>query len=114
MQDKFLIATKIKKTIEYLEKVTVNYPHTEIVIKNKIIEISYKLLEDIYRANVTKDIIYMKEIIIQIRMLEYFIKKSLDKRIINYKKYEIIGNHLLEINRMVNSWILSEKSKEDI
>ena len=114
MQDKFLIATKIKKTIEYLEKITVNYPHTEVVIKNKITDTSYKLLEGIYRANVTKDIIYMKEIIIQIRMLEYFIKKSLDKKIINYKKYEIIGNHLLEINKMVNSWILSEKSKEDI
>ena len=45
----------------------------------------------------------MKDIIVDIRMLEFYIKKSLDKKIINYRKYEVLGNHLLEINKMVNS-----------
>lgn len=114
MRDKLLIATKIKKTIEYIEKVIINYPHSENTLKNRIIDTSYNLLEHIYRANLTKDISAMKELIIQIRMLEFFIKKSLDKKLINYKKYENIGNHLLEVNKMVNSWILSEKNKENI
>ena len=54
---------------------------------------------------------YMKEILVKIRMIEYFVKKSIDKKLINFKKYENIGNHLLEINKMVNSWILCEKIK---
>lgn len=111
MQDRLLIATKLKKTIEYIEKVTVNYPHAENVLKNKIIDTCYKLLELMYRSNIYKDMFYMKEILVQIRMLEYFIKKSLDKKLINFRKYENIGNHLLELNKMVNAWILSETSK---
>ena len=53
----------------------------------------------------------MKESVIKIRMIEYYLKISLDKKIISFKKYENIGNYLLEINKMINSWILYEKSK---
>lgn len=111
MRDRLLIATKLKKTIEYIEKVTINYPHSELILKNKIIDTCYKLLELTYRANLYKETDFMKEILVQIRMLEYLIKKSLDKKLLNFKKYENIGNHLLELNKMVNAWIVSEKSK---
>lgn len=56
----------------------------------------------------------MKDIIVQINMLEYYIKISLDKKIISYKKYENIGNYLLEINKMIKSWIYGEKSRQSI
>lgn len=111
MQDKLLISVKIKKTIIYIEKILENYPHSENVLKNKIIDTAYELLELTFKANIYKDLSYMKNIIVNIRMLEFYIKKSLDKKIINYKKYEVLGNHFLEINKMVNSWILSEKIK---
>ena len=61
MQDRLLIATKLKKTIEYIEKVTVNYPHAENVLKNKIIDTCYKLLELVYRSNIYKDMFYNKK-----------------------------------------------------
>lgn len=114
MQDRFLIASKFKKTIEYLEKMVSNYPHNEYILQNKIIDTSYTILELIYKANTYKDTLYMKELLVKIRMLEYFIKKSLDKKIINFKKYEIIGNHLLELNKMINTWILNETNKQHI
>lgn len=107
MHDKFIISTKVKKTIEYIEKITLNYPRTEYILKNKIIEKSYNLLELTYKANVYKDINSKKDIVVNIRIIEYYIKKSLDKKLINYKKYENIGNYLLEINKMVNAWILN-------
>jgi len=47
-------------------------------------------------------------------MLEYYITKSLKKKIINFKKYEIIGNYLLEINKMVNAWIINETKKQSL
>lgn len=111
MQDKLLIITRIKKTIEYIEKMVKNYPHSEVILKNKIIDNCYQLLEISYRANIYKNVDFMKDIIVRIRMLEFYIKKSLDKKVISYKKYEIIGNHLLEINKMVNVWILNEAKK---
>jgi hypothetical protein len=111
MQDKLLIATRVKKTIEYIEKVLINYPQSEIILKNKIISSCYDLLELVYRANIFKETIYMKEILVKIRMIEYYIKTSLDKKVMSYKKYENIGNNLLEINKMITSWIKNEKNR---
>lgn len=111
MQDKLLIITRIKKSINYVEYTLTNFPNTEYVLKNNIISNYYTLLELIYKANIHKDIFYMKESIVKIRMIEYYIKVSLDKKIISFKKYENIGKHLLEINKMINSWAVYEKNK---
>lgn len=111
MRDKLLIANKVKKTIIYIEKMTENYPHSERILKNKMIDKAYDLLELTYKSNVYHDVNCMKDILVNLRMLEFYTKKSLDKQIINFKKYEVLGNHLLEINKMVNSWIINEKSK---
>jgi hypothetical protein len=56
----------------------------------------------------------MKESIVKIRMIEYYIKISLEKKFISFKKYENIGNNLLEINKMINSWCLNEKNKQSL
>lgn len=111
MQDKLLIVTKVKKTIDYVNNVLVNYPKSEYIIRNNISDCFYGLLELVYRANIHKDIFYMKESIVKIRMIEYYLKISLDKKIVSFKKYENIGNYLFEINKMINSWVLYEKSK---
>ena len=68
-------------------------------------------MELTYKANIYKESYYMKNIMVDIRMLEFYIKKSLDKKIISFRKYEVLGNHFLEINKMVNSWLLNEKVK---
>ncbi len=111
MQDKLLIVTKTKKNIEYIENVITNFPKTEVILKNKLITSYYELLELVYRANIYKETIYMKEILVKIKMIEYYVKISLNKKIINFRKYEVIGNNLLELNKMINSWIMYEKSK---
>ena len=51
------------------------------------------------------------EILVQIKMLNYFLKQALDKEIITKKKFLSYGNHLLEIHNMVNSWCGYEKSE---
>lgn len=111
MQDRLLIVIKIKKTIEYVDKVLINYPKVEYTLKNNIINTFYLLLENIYRSNIYKDTLYMKESIVNIKMIEYYIKVSLDKKIISFKKFDNIGKYLLEINKMINMWALNEKIK---
>jgi len=111
MQDKLIIVVKVKKTFDYVSKVVVNYPHKELVLKNRILDSFYDLLELVYKANIYKDVNYMKEILVCIRMIEFYIKSSLDKGLISYKKFSNIGSYLLEINKMVNSWILHEKTR---
>lgn len=111
MQDKLLIISKIKKTISYIDNVLVNFPKTEYILKNNISSNFYDLLELVYKANIHKDVFFMKESIVKIRMIEYYIKISLNKKIISFKKYENIGKYLLEINKMINMWALNEKIK---
>ena len=45
---------------------TENYPKTENVLKNKILDTSYELLKYVYEANIYKEEKYMKMIIVDI------------------------------------------------
>lgn len=114
MQDKFIIALKIKKTIEYVKKTVDNYPHSYVVLKNNIMDSFYTLLRLSYKASIHKDIIIMKDIVVEIKMIEYYIKVSYKYKLISCKKIENIGKYLLEINAMVNSWIKNETTKQSI
>ena len=72
MNDKLLIASKYKKTIEYIMNITDNYPHKFITLKERIVNTSFDILEYIYITNM--DIAYKKYIIPKIKMLDYYMK----------------------------------------
>lgn len=114
MQDKFIIALKIKKTIEYVKKSVDNYPHGYVILKNNIMDSFYTLLRLSYKASVYKEINIMKDIVVEIKMIEYFIKVSCNYELISFKKFNNIGKYLLEINAMVNSWIKNETDRQSI
>ena len=98
MKDSLIIASKYKKTIEYIFKITDNYPHKELELKSRIINTSYDTLELIYKSD-------KKSIIPKLKMLDYYLKLSYDKKIISKRKYEVISNYLLEIVKMVFGWV---------
>ena len=114
MEERFLIASKVKKTIVFLEKIVENFPNKEYLLKDHLLNASYELLEFTYKANLYKDSFYMKEALIKIKMIEYDIQKSLEKKFINFKKFETLGTHLLELNKMIRSWIIYEEKKKSI
>ncbi len=111
MTDKLILAVKIKKFIYYSDKIIVNFPNSEITLKNKIKSTLYDTLELVYFTNSLNDkTIYQKKIISKIKMLDFYFKYSLDKKYISYKKYRKISNKLNEIVKMLYGWI-NEKSK---
>lgn len=110
MNDKLLIITKIKKTIIYLDKIVLNFPNKERILKDKLIESLYDLLYLSYKANITKNKYYKQEILIKIKLIDFYLNISLDKKYISYKKYIKIVNHLIEITKMIHGWI-NEKNK---
>ncbi len=105
MNDKLLIITKLKKTIEYVDKHLDNFPHKHIELKIRIIDALYELLESAYFANIVEDR-YDKQsyCIVKIQMIDYYLKRSYKKEIISKKTYESLSKHLLEINKMLYSW----------
>ena len=111
MNDNLLIARSVKKTINYIEKNIYNFPNEYKVLKERIINSCYDILENVYRANLEQNICYKREVLVQIKMLNYYLKQALDKEIITKKKFLSYGNHLLEIHNMVNGWCGYEKSE---
>ena len=100
MYEKLEVVNDIKKTIFYLDKIIVNFPRTEKVLKDKISNTYYEVLELIYFSNLldVKDrIVYQKRIISKIKMIDFYFKMALDKKYISYKRYLKIGNYLLNI-----------------
>lgn len=112
MQDKLIIITKVKELIEYINNILINYPVKEKELKTNIINKLYCLLEILYFANIDKDNRkqYQIKSIVYIKMIDYYINISFNKKIINYKKYYNIGNKLLEITKMIYKWINNEKT----
>ena len=111
MSDKLLIITKLKKTIEYIDKILDNYPHKYIELKKRLIDSLFDILEYSYMANNNIDRYNNKRIcIVKLEMIDYYLKLSYEKKIITKRKYEVISNYLLEITKMIFGWI-NEKSK---
>ena len=108
MKDSLLIASKYKKTLEYIFKITDNYPNKYMDLKSRIINTSFDILENIYIINNSSN--YEECLIPKIKMLDYMMYLSYKYNIITKKKYETISNYLLELIKMIHSW-LYEKSK---
>ena len=114
MHEKLVIVNDIKKTIFYLDKIIVNFPRTEKVLKDKISNTYYEILELIYFSNllnIKERIIYQKRIISKIKMIDFYFKIALDKKYISYKKYLKIGKFLFNIIKQLYGWIRYEKSR---
>lgn len=107
--DNLLICRKAKKTICFIEKNIDNFPNKEIVIKNRILNSLYDILENIYRANIIDDINIKKEIIVQIEMINFYLKQSLDKELLTKKKFLTYSKHIRELHKMIYGWIKYEK-----
>lgn len=109
--ERLIIAASTRKTIRYIERNIINIPNKHMVLKNKIIESCYSILEHIYRANIFQDIEDKKEIIVNINMLNFYLEEALRKDLITYKKFESYVNYLLEIDKMTRGWLNYEENK---
>ena len=45
MKDNLLIASNIKKMINYFDKIIIKFPRNEYILKDKILKNSYEILE---------------------------------------------------------------------
>lgn len=109
--ERLLIASTTRKTIRYIERNISNFPNKYIVLKNKIIDCCYSILENIYRANIFQDKNDKKEIIVNINILNFYLEESLRKELITPKKFESYVRHLIEIDKMTRSWFKYEEVK---
>lgn len=105
MNYNFKVLNNTYKTINYINKLLVNYPKKELILKNNIEKNNYEWIESIFAFNINDSWRikekHLKDILIKLSMCEFYIKISYEKKIISKKKFIVVGNYLLEIRRMV-------------
>lgn len=109
-EEKLIIAKVARKTLRYIEKNTENFPNKYVVLRNRIINTCYDILEFIYRANVFQELTDKKEVIVKIQMLNFYLDEAYNKELLTHKKLINYGNYLLELDRMVRAWFSYEAS----
>lgn len=116
MVDNFKVVINLKKTILYLDKIIVNFPSSEKILRDKISMTMYDILEDVYMASDFKEKrrYYQFKVITGIKMVDFYLKIACDKKYISYKKYQKVALHLLDILKQIYGWIKNEKSGQFI
>lgn len=112
IRDNFRVVIVIKKFISYIKKPVLNFPNSEKILKDNIINCLYNILELTYYANEIeprdrRNI--QAKILSKIRMLNFYLQESCDKKYISLKKFSISGEYLLDITKGIYGWINSEK-----
>lgn len=107
------VILRIKKTINYIDKILENYPKSEIVLKKRIGNSIYDILEYCYMAisDVDNKNKYIKCSLVKMKMLDFYLKCSFDKNIISHKNIKTLGINLREITSILNAW---ERKNEKI
>ena len=114
MKDKLIIADSIKKMITRIDVVVINFPRSEYVLRDNIIKTCYEMLELVYLANVMNGEqrnLYQKQVLVKIKMIDFYLKISMEKKYLSYKRYEKLGNFLINISKELYGWVNSEKTK---
>lgn len=116
MVDNFRVVINIKKTILYLDKIITNFPAKEKVLRDKLSNTMYEVLEFTYMASELKDkrIYYQTRVVVNIKMTDFYLKIAVDKKYISYKKYQKVSLHLLDILKQIYGWMRNEKKPESI
>lgn len=110
-EEKFKIIQFIRELLYKIESELDNFPKKDIEIKNRIKITTYDLLEQAYLANTTLDIELkirlIEQIIAKIKVIDFLLNLSLDRELINGKRYIKLGEKLDNITKYANGWLNS-------
>ena len=109
--EKFKVIQFIRELLITIDKEMDNIPKKDIELKKRIRSNSYDLLEISYEANSIEDITEKKRLLIKIlskvKVIDFLLNLSYDKKIITEKKYCKFGNRLDDIIKYTTGWIKS-------
>lgn len=104
MNSNFSLLNNSKKTITYINKQLINYPKSEVVLKQNIEKNMYEIIELIFSYSINDveriKVKFLKDIIIKLSMLDFYIATSFEKRIISKKKFESTALYIIEIRKI--------------
>lgn len=104
MNSNFALLNNSKRTIAYINKQLINYPKSEMVLKQNIEKNMYDIIELIFSYSINDieriKIKFLKDLIIKLSMLDFYVATSFEKRIISKKKFESTSMYIIEIRKI--------------
>jgi len=112
MNSNFSLLNNAKKTIFYINKQLINYPKSEMVLKQNMEKNMYEIIELIFSYSISDveriKIKYLKDLIIKLSMLDFYVATSFEKRIISKKKFESTAMYIVEIRKIAYGLVRNE------
>ena len=110
MRNTLIIIDKLELLDNYLNKIYLNFPKKDIILKEELNNIIKEIYLNIYLIVYNYKIDISIKIISLIKYLNYLIDTIYQKKIINNKKYLYIGNLVIEITKLLRGYI-NEKNR---
>lgn len=112
----FSLLNNTKKTTFYINRLLVNYPNKERVLIDSIEQNMYSLIELIFSYNINtiqriKEK-YLKDIIVKLSMLDYYMNISYEKKIISKKQFTSCSNFIVEIRKITYGILRNQKEDQ--
>ena len=112
MNSNFSLLNNSKKTIAYINKQLINYPKSEMVLKQNMEKNMYEIIELIFSYSISDveriKLKYLKDLIIKLSMLDFYVATSFEKRIISKKKFESTAMCIVEIRKIAYGLVRNE------
>lgn len=108
------IILRVKKTIYYVDKILVNFPRNEAVLKKRISNSFFDILEYSYQALIDLDhrCQLIKDVLTKMKMIDFYLKISFDKGVLSHKGLKTLGVNLREITELYYAWLRKNEKKE--
>lgn len=117
MNSNFILLDKTERMIHSINKLLVNYPKKSVVLSHNIEKTMYMMIECIfyYQVNGSDRIMqkYMKDFVVHLSMLDFYIGISYRKRILSHKQFLGLGREISEIRKIAYGVIRSGKNGQD-
>ena len=100
--NEFRIIINMKKLIYSLDHVLISFPNKEKILKDKIRDTSFEVLELMKLANIKKEKV---DIISKISMIDFYLEFSFQKKYISERQCKNLCEELSKITKMMYGWI---------
>lgn len=113
MKDRLQLILYYKNMFTKLETIVINTDNRYKVLKTKILEEFYEILELIYfvnRLEVRKRKYYQNKILAKISLLDYLFFQLYQKKQISIDKYNHISSQFLSFTKQVIGWMKYENN----
>ena len=121
MNYNFHLLSKLEKLSDYYQKILINFPNKEIILKQNIEKNLYEMLECVFAFNINDTTRikqkYLKDFLIKLSMLDHYTRISFNKKCISIRQNEVICRKIIELRKIyygVSKIFLIEKDKDEL